>query len=414
MNYRYYNFDNQTPRVIEPCWISYDGTGTAPSTGHLCGPAGFEGSISSLSISYIKQNAGEELNWRPTKDWNFNVGGGWEGYNYTEADAGYTNEYSAKGSVDWKPFSWLTARASGFYSDRIAGDYNYLNNVAMFQFPIFPNATPQCAVLTPSCAGWVYQSAYQQFMFDNRQRTKADFLLDVVVFPGVTITPTFKYKDDYYPLNTATGAAAGAPAEGLSDQKMISGGVDVAWVVTPSLSIVASYYYEYYHQNLYSNSSAAAATAATLVTTIDDEFVNTATVAAKWAAIPNSLDFDIRYSVSDGVDQQTCNKCTWSNGAGVAQPVGTPFPNDTTLLQRVDATATYRFDPTWVQQMGFKGDLLFRLRYTWESNSVSNWQNDPLAPYTDIPAFTANALWLAYDNPNYNVQMLSASLIARW
>ena len=46
-------------------------------------------------------------------------------------------------------------------------------------------------------------------MFDNRQRTKADFLLDVVVVPGVTITPTFKYKDDYYPLNTATGALPG-------------------------------------------------------------------------------------------------------------------------------------------------------------------------------------------------------------
>ena len=414
LNYRYYNFDNQTQRVIEPCWIAYDGTGTKPTAGNLCGPAGFESSISSLSISYIKQNAGEELNWRPTKDWNFTAAGGWEGYSYTEADAGYTNEYSAKGSVDWKPFGWLTARATGYYSDRTAGNYNYLNNVAMFQYPIFPNAKPQCAVLTPSCAGWVYQSAYQQFMFDNRQRTKADFLLDVVVFPGVTVTPTFKYKDDYYPLNTATGAAPGAPAEGLSDQKMISGGVDVAWVVAPSLSIVASYYYEYYHQNLYSNSSAAAATAATLVTTIDNEFVNTATVAVKWAAIPNTLDFDVRYSVSDGVDQQTCNKCTWNNLAGVAQPVGTPFPNDTTLFQRVDATATYRFDPTWVQQMGFKGDLLARLRYTWESNSVSNWQNDPLAPYTDIPAFTANALWLAYDNPNYNVQMLALSLIARW
>ena len=142
--------------------------------------------------------------------------------------------------------------------------------------------------------------------------------------------------------------------------------------------------------------------------------MNTATVAVKWAAIPNTLDFDVRYSVSDGVDQQTCNICTWNNLAGVAQPVGTPFPNDTTLFQRVDATATYRFDPTWVQQMGFKGDLLARLRYTWESNSVSNWQNDPLAPYTDIPGFTANALWLAYDNPNYNVQMLAVSLIARW
>ena len=157
LNYRYYDFDNQTPRVIEPCWIAYDGTGTAPTAGHLCGPAGFEGSISSLSISYIKQNAGEELNWRPTKEWNFTAAGGWEGYNYTEADAGYTNEYSAKGSVDWKPFE-LADRARErllFRSNR--GQLQLPQQRGdVIQFPIFPNATPQCAVLTPSCAGWVY------------------------------------------------------------------------------------------------------------------------------------------------------------------------------------------------------------------------------------------------------------------
>ena len=430
LTYRYYDFDNQTPRVIEPCWISYDGTGVKPaSVTAPCGPAGFEDSISSLSISYVKQNAGAELNWRPNKEWNFNAAGGWEGYTYKEADAGYTNEYSVKGSVDWKPFSWLTARATGFYSDRTAGNYNYLANVAMFQFPIIGNYTPQCAVLTTGCGGYVYSTAYQQFMFDNRQRTKADVLFDVTVAPGITVTPTFKYKDDYYPLNTATGAPAGTLAEGLSDQKMISGGVDVAWIVSPTLSIVASYYYEYYHQNLYSGvnnglpttvpaAGAACPTLPTgqtcLVTTIDNEFVSTVTVAMKWAAIPNTLEFDARYSGSFGLDAQSCSLCTWNNAAGVAQPIGTPFPNNTTYFQRVDLTATYRFDPTWVQQMGFKGDLLFRLRGTWENNTVSNWQNDSLAPYTDIPAFTANALWLAYDNPNYNVYVLSASLIARW
>jgi hypothetical protein len=379
-----------------------------------------------LSISYIKQNAGEELNWRPVKEWNFTAAGGWEGYNYTEADAGYTNEYSVKGSVDWKPMSWVTARASGFYSDRIAGDYSYLNNVAAIQFPTVGTiGTSTCPTLA-TCGSYAYSSAYQQFMFDNRQRTKADFLLDVVVFPGVTVTPTFKYKDDYYPLNTATGAPAGSLAEGLTDQKMISGGVDVAWIVTPTLSIVASYYYEYYHQNLYSGTGIAAPTSVPapgascgagltcLVTTIDNEFVNTATVAVKWAAIPNTLEFDVRGEVSAGVDQQTCSLCTYTNAAGVTQPVGTPFPNDTTLWERVDATATYRFDPTWVHQMGFQGDILARLRYTWERNNVSNWQNDSLAPFTDIPAYQASNIYMAYDNPNYNVQMLALSLIARW
>ena len=145
LTYRYYDFDNQTPRIIEPCWISYDGTGTAPtSRASTAAPSGFESSISSLSISYIKQNASEELNWRPTKEWNFTAAGGWEGYNYTEADAGNTNEYSAKASVDWKPTSWLTARASGYYSDRTEGDYNYLNNVAAIQFPIFGSQLAVC------------------------------------------------------------------------------------------------------------------------------------------------------------------------------------------------------------------------------------------------------------------------------
>ena len=407
LNYRYYSFNNQTPQVIFPCWISNDQTGVAPSTGHICGASGSETSISSLSISYIKQNAGEELNWRPTKEWNFAVAGGWEGYNYTEADAGYTNEYSVKGSVDWKPFGWLTARVSGSYADRIAGDYSYLNNVAAVQFPNIGSYTPNCAVLASHCSSWVYSSAQQQFMFDNRQRTTANFLLDVVVFPGVTITPTFKYKDDFYPLNTNTGAAPGALALGLSDQKKVSGGVDVAWVVTPTLSIVGSYYYDYYNQLLYNTTTPSSAI---LVTTTDQTFVNTVTAAVKWAAIPNTLDFDARYSYSYGVDAQNCPVCTGSGAfAGTVS-----YPNDTTQWQRLDVTATYKFDPTWVQQMGFKGDLLVRARYTWESNSVSNWQNDSLLPLMGTSSGLQDAIWLAYYNPNYNVQMLALSLIARW
>jgi MtrB/PioB family decaheme-associated outer membrane protein len=31
ISYRFYDFDNQTPRIIFPCWIHYDSTGTIPS-----------------------------------------------------------------------------------------------------------------------------------------------------------------------------------------------------------------------------------------------------------------------------------------------------------------------------------------------------------------------------------------------
>ncbi len=411
LTYRYYDFDNQTPRIIFPCWVSVDQTGpsVAPTALHPCGAQGAapgggsatENTISSLSISYIKQNAGYELNWRPSREWNFNAAYGYERYDYTEADAGFTNENSAKASVDWKPTNWLTARASGYYSDRIAGDYSYLNNVRSIQFPTVPP-------FTPSTNSWFYSSAYRQFMFDNRQRTQANFLLDVVAFRGVTITPSVKYKDDNYSLNPLT-------QEGVNDNRSTSAGVDVGWVISPDLSIGVAYYWEYSNLSMFNNVNGNGVTppafGAGQVITFDKQHVNTLTAVVKYAAIPDKLNFDVRYSISGGVDEQKCALCTPSAGT----PFTVPYPNDTTLLQRLDATATYKFDPAWVHQMGFQGDLLARLRYTWERNSVSNWQNDTLAPDTPfLNSATSSFLWLAYDNPNYNVQMLAASLVARW
>jgi hypothetical protein len=46
------------------------------------------------------------------------------------------------------------------------------------------------------------------------------------------------------------------------------------------------------------------------------------------------------------------------------------------------------------------------LRYTWESNSVANWQNDLLAPFT--AAINTCELYMSYNNPNYNVQISRA------
>ena len=413
LSYRYYDFDNETAPIIFPCWISYDGTGVAPaSVAKPCGPTGFEDTISSLSIAYTKQDAGAELNWRPTQAWNFNAAYGYERYNYTLADATTTTENSVKASADWKPTIWFTARASGYYSDRSEGNYNYFQNVVPIQFPTVGNYTPQSG-------SYEYSSTYQQFFLDNRQRTKADLLVDIVAFPGVTVTPSFKYKDDNYGLNALT-------QDGLSDQKSTSAGVDVGWVVTPALSVSLSYYWEHYNQLLYSQVGIPHGTAivpppapalfGAQVYTTDVEHVNTVTAAIRWAAIPNKLDLDARYEYSFSVDEQTCvTVASCTTGATPAAPF-TAYPNNTTNFQRFDLTSTYKFDPSWVSQMGFKGDLFARLRYTWERNSVANWQNDALAPFTDIPgvAGMTNAIWMAYDNPNYNVQMLAASLVARW
>jgi hypothetical protein len=185
--------------------------------------------------------------------------------------------------------------------------------------------------------------------------------------------------------------------------------------VNPDLSIFVSYYWEYYNQSLYNWSdngfnSAKPGPPNFMITTSDKEHVNTLTVAVNYTAVPDKLDLGLRYTASRGVDQQILLTAAPASACANCQGA---FPDNTTWFQRLDATAIYTFDRTAVSRLGWKGDVKAKLRYTWERNSVANWQNDPLAPFTDIPALTS-AIWLAYNNPNYNVQMMAASLIAGW
>jgi hypothetical protein len=238
-------------------------------------------------------------------------------------------------------------------------------------------------------------------MFDNREQTKADFAIDLVAFHGVTVSPTVKFKEDYYGLNPLN-------EEGLTDSRSIGVGGDVVYVVTPDLSFAVSYYWEAYNQTFYSNiSNQTPFDGQGLIVNTDKSHVNTVTAAMHWAAVPDKLNFDVRYAISDSIDEQNCTLCVASGATAPA-----PFPNVTTLFERLDATASYKFDPIFVSQMGFRGNIIAKLRYTWERNSVNNWQNDPIAPFT--PTISTTDFWLASYNPNYNVQMIAGSLTAIW
>ena len=402
LSYRYYDYQNDTPYIVFPCWISYDQTGRTIVPGdNPCGGTGVigaaatgsEATIGNLNPSYIKQDAVEALNWRPSKEWNFNAEYTYERYDWSQTDVNATNENGGKLSADWNPTTWFTTRASGSYAERRYDNYNYQEYVVPIQFPALPPFTSQ----HQNGAAFEYSTAYQQFMFDNRDRTKLNFAVDIVALRGITVSPTFKYQDDYYGLNPLN-------QEGIDDQRSLSWGTDVAWVVNPDLSFVFTYYYENYNQLLYSQSGilAPGTVGQSLVLTNDKEHVNTITAAMNWSAIPDKLNIVLRYTMSDGLDNMVCWQCAPAPA----------FPADVTVFSRFDASAIYKFDPAWVHSAGWKGDLKAKLNYTWERNSVSNWQNDNLAFLT--PQVSATAFWMAYDNPNYNVQMLAASLIASW
>jgi hypothetical protein len=66
--------------------------------------------------------------------------------------------------------------------------------------------------------------------------------------------------------------------------------------------------------------------------------------------------------------------------------------------------------------MGWKGEVTMKLRYAWERTSVANWQIDSLQAYNYSAALTGVGYmtWLAQDNPNYNVHLVSASIAWKW
>jgi MtrB/PioB family decaheme-associated outer membrane protein len=432
--YRYYDFNNGTPNILFPCWISYDQTGIAPSSGKPCGTGGNEDTAQSLSISYVKQNVGEEFNWRPDREWNFNAAYGYERYDWSEADVSATNENSGKLSADWRPNSWFDARLSGYFAERrYEGAYNYLGNVAEVQYPNIGGGYPsytQANGTFATCSSPCISPAYRQFMYDNRDETKVSFLTNITLVPGVTISPSVKYQEDYYGINPNYNI-------GVDDSAMVSAGVDAVYVPRPDLSFSLSYYWEKYNSLFYSTSANGSSLAnsagggldytasglSSVVTTRDNEYVNTVVAAMNYAIIPNRLNFDLRAAVSDGLVAQStaCIPLGTVNPSNVTGSTCGAYPNDTNLFEHVEANLIYKFDPVFLNDTGVK-DMKLKLRYTWERNAVANWQNDPLAPFTSsvnptnstTGALTNTALWMAYDNPNYNVQTVQASLIFQW
>jgi len=400
--YRYYNYDNDTPQLAFLCrppqpisctgpgnagnaWISLDRLGGAPPQ------TGNESNIRALVMSYNKQNAGDELVWRPTREWTLGAAYGFERYNWANYVAAATNENSGKVFADWKPASWFTLRSSAYFSDRRSVNYNLLG-FTQNQFPAGTLANNS----------FQFSPSYRMLMIDNRERWKANVAFDMVVAPGLLISPNFKYQDDNYGLNPANQL-------GLTDARSWNAGIDLTYIFNPRTSVSLGYVYERLNQLAYNMNSTNAGQVpggSLFQQTTDRISVNTFTGVVRYTAIPDKLDTELRYSASQGVDNQRLLFITGAN------PTGGQFPDVTTWFQRLDATATYTFDKSEVAALGWKGDVKAKLRYAWERNSVNNWQQNPLMPTGNIGEPTL--IYLAYDNPNYNVHLMAASLAFTW
>lgn len=411
LSYRYYDYNNQTPELHFSDWIIADALAA-----HTENPTNY-GLVNTLSMGYIKQNAGAEATWRPVNSVNIGGAYGYEHYDWTRADASSTSENSGKVYADWKPTAWITTRASGLFAARRAGNYDYLGNVGMFQWP---QARP---ITATNLTGWPnatnYSPYYRQFYLDDRDRAQARFAVDVQVLRNLTVTPTFNLRNDTFLF--------GQNQEGLTSDRSYAAGVEAAYVATPDVTFLFSYMNEQRSQNVLSASNtqiapyttATSYTAAQLNATSVRDNVNTFVAAMNYAIIPQKFDVHLGYTLSLANNKQPV---FFTNGTGPTSG-GTPstapgqFPDVNTTFQRVDATAKYIVDKDFVTRLGLKGEVALKLRYAWERNSVTSWNNDTMQPYMYIvQTQNPNAYYqaMAGNNPNYNVHLLGGSVTFAW
>ena len=385
LSYRYYNYDNNTPSILFPQWVGTDE--------HLFAPG--DTPKQSIPVSYAKQNALAELIWTPWRGTTLGAQYGYERYNWSFNDADHTGENLGKLYGVYKMYSWLVFRGNWQFSERRYGTYTNL-------------------VQSSLNGGW--NQNYRSPSLANLDQNKGKFQVDVVVIPTVTVSPFAGFRLNDYKTNVNIGEI------GILKDDSWNAGVELVWAPDRRTQFMFSYTYDNGQQHIVGGGGTTGLATNTWDSNVNDN-VNTFTAALKQTLIEDKLDLKLSYVYSLANGTWTTVPFFYNGYVPNANPLLSPNPNypDTrTTWQRVDALLTYKLDPAWVHQMGWKGEAQIKGRYAWERNSVNDWQINNLQPYMFIPPFssgvggTQTQLWLAGNNPNYNVQLLAAALVLKW
>ena len=385
--YRYYDYQNDTMDQFYNQFVGTDEhiypAGNTPKT--------------AIFGSYTKQNGLAELIWNPLRGLIMGAQYGYERYSWTHNDADETTRNLGKLYATYQAASWLTARGSWEYSARRYGTYTN-------------------AIQSSQVGGW--NEHYRGPELANLNQNKGKFQVDVVVVPMLTVSPFagLQYRDY---LTDAYGAAREL---GILKDNSWNAGVEMAIVPTRGTNIALSYTYESAAKNIVGGGGTTGLATSTWNSDLNDN-VNTFTATLRQTVIEDKLDLKLSYVYSLANGSWTTAPFFYNGYVPNANPLLSPNPNypDTKASwQRLDAIATYKLDPSYLRQMGWKADAAIKVRYAWERNRVSNWQIDSMQPYMYVSPFssgvggTQTMLWLAGDNPNYNVHLLALALELKW
>jgi MtrB/PioB family decaheme-associated outer membrane protein len=383
---RYYDYMNDTPDIIVPTYVLADvSLKTAPDVPR-----------NPLLISYIKENASEDVTWRMNPWLTLGAVAGWERWDRDHMDANVTNEWSGKLYANAKTWDIGTLRASVELDERRYETYDYLDYVARVTY-INPAET-------------VNSSLMRMFDMANRDRVKGSLLWQVDLPAGFSITPNVGVRLDNYDLDPTIGSF------GVQQDNLWSAGADLAYTFTRGVNLLLSYTREEHYETLVgAQGSTVVGTGVTTTNTSYlaqmNDYVDTFTASMNFELVPERDDFKLSYTYVH-------DREVWNTGiitAAAGQPSNfSPYPDVINDFQRIDAVYKHRFDPDWVRKAGFSGDVVAKLRYTWERNAVTNWQDIDVPDVWFLDNSANRMISMAAINPNYNIQMVVASLAVKW
>jgi MtrB/PioB family decaheme-associated outer membrane protein len=337
--------------------------------------------------SYSKQDASLDARWKIIERLAFTTGVGWERWDRNEhREVPVSDEFSAKGVLDYTPSDWLLVRASYVPSFRRIERYN---TRAHAEHAIEEDATT---------AAQGQSVLLRKFDMAERDRQKAELQLQITPIDSMSITPTVAYRWDDYIRSSL----------GLQEAKAWSAGVDLNWAPSERLSFFAGYMHEVIYQKQRSRSRPVTGTTTFDFVDYDWLSVNTDTIDTfhagfKAGIIPGKLDWKAAGSFATATGRiETRNPIGPASGTAAQDLTASarPWPAFEDNLWRVDTSLQYHFSKSWTAS----------LNYIFESFSKHDWRTDSLNPF--IPGVAA--IWLGNDQKNYAAHIIGATLRYRF
>jgi Putative outer membrane beta-barrel porin, MtrB/PioB len=209
----------------------------------------------------------------------------------------------------------------------------------------------------------------------------------------LVITPTGGFRIDDY----SGGMVKDQFGNGLIHDNSWNAGIEASWAINPSITLIGSYVHERGEKEIWIHGAFSS--------NVNDT-IDTFMAGANFFLIPDKWDIKFAYTIM------------LANGGMSGSPTNPAafFPDQTQKLNRVDVQSRYKVDPSFMQRFGFKGETYVKLRYLWEHNDVSDWAavNWNYMYLFNGDATNNKSIQLGWNNPNYNVQLLMASLAFKW